>query len=331
MNRTFITISAIITLFAFLPGASADEKMRIAIIDFQAKDLPENEALKVTELIRDEMVNSGRFIVIERSQMGEIMKEQGLQQTGCTDVSCAVQVGKLLSARKMLVGTVMKMGKRIIITGRIVDVEKGVAEFSERGTSDSEDDLYSAVSRFSKNLSDKIRKDDGKSPVKPREEERDYVQGAYKFSISANYSYMSPYGDFADLCKTGMGGALTISFAPAGGFEIGITGGYYSFPGKEEKTDKLTMIPFLATAGYRLSFSKFFIIPSISGGGIYASLAQNNETKTKVQNLVKGGLGIGYALFMNFYIQLNADYNMIFEEDGPVGFLSYSGGIGMRM
>lgn len=124
----------------------------IAVSDFTAKDVPLSTAMNVSELIRTELINTGRYTVIERSQMKEILKEQGFQQTGCTDVNCAVQMGKLLSAKKMLVGSIMKMGTRFIITGRVVDVEKGVGERAAKGNANSVDQLDRGVTEFVDNL-----------------------------------------------------------------------------------------------------------------------------------------------------------------------------------
>ncbi|MBP7738755.1 MAG: hypothetical protein KA369_22460 [Spirochaetes bacterium] len=135
---------------------SAAEKMTIAVMDFNAQDVPRAEAVKVSELIRNEMVNSGRYVVLERAQVGKILKEQGFQMTGCTDVTCAVQVGKLLSARKILVGTVMKFGNNVAVTGRVVDVEKGIAELSEKERAISKDDEFYMVERFCDKLTYRI-------------------------------------------------------------------------------------------------------------------------------------------------------------------------------
>ncbi len=148
----------LIILLVFIPflAIGAQEKMRIAIMDFEAKDIPKSEAVKISELIRNDIINTGSYTVVERSQMDKILKEQGFQQTGCTDVSCAVEIGKMLSTKKILVGTVMQLGDNIVITGRIVDVEKGTAEFSEKQTAGSKNQIYSAVSKFVDNLTDKI-------------------------------------------------------------------------------------------------------------------------------------------------------------------------------
>lgn len=120
----------------------------IAVTDFAAKEVSSSLAINVSELIRTELINSGRYTVIERSQMKEILKEQGFQQTGCTDVNCAVRMGKLLSAKKILVGSVMKMGSRLIISGRVVDVEKGIGERAATGKANSIDQLDRGVTEF---------------------------------------------------------------------------------------------------------------------------------------------------------------------------------------
>jgi len=127
-------------------------KEMIAVMDFGAKDVSQSVALSVSELIRTELINTGKFTVIERSNMKEILKEQGLQQTGCTDASCAVKIGKLLSAKKILVGTIMKLGSKLIISGRIVNVETGIGENAASGKANSLDQLDGGVVEFVNNL-----------------------------------------------------------------------------------------------------------------------------------------------------------------------------------
>ncbi len=132
------------------------KKMRIAVMDFKPDGVSKSIARKVSELIRSNMINIGKYIVIERAQMKQILKEQGFQRTGCTDVTCAVKIGKILSANKILVGTVMDMEGTIIITGRIVDVESGAGEFSHDQEVESKKRLYKGVKLFTSNLSSRI-------------------------------------------------------------------------------------------------------------------------------------------------------------------------------
>ena len=106
-----------IFLFLFLisTGFSQQEKMRIAILDLQAQGVSDITAKTVSDLLRTELFNTKLFIVVERQQMDSVLKEQGFQQSGCTETECAIQVGKLLSARKMLIGSVNKLGEAYII------------------------------------------------------------------------------------------------------------------------------------------------------------------------------------------------------------------------
>ena len=148
------SISAFFLGFVFcISGTMLTAEPRVAVIDFQAKGIPHSLAANTTELIRTELVNTGKYTVIERAQMTQILREQEFQMTGCTDVSCAVKVGKLLSARKILVGTVMKIGNKIIISGRIVDVERGVAEEAATQNALSMNEIDNAARLFVSRLS----------------------------------------------------------------------------------------------------------------------------------------------------------------------------------
>jgi TolB-like protein len=152
-KKLFLTIILFITI---LSSAKA-ERMRLAIMDFQAKDLPKSTAERASDWLRTEMINTNNFIVIERSAMKEIFKEQAFSMTGCTDTSCAVKIGKLLSAKKILIGSIEKWRKKIILNGRIIDVEKGIAEFAQKETVSSLDDLDKAVNLFAQNLDRRIQ------------------------------------------------------------------------------------------------------------------------------------------------------------------------------
>ena len=110
----------LVTLLLISNLFSQPEQMRIAILDLQPVGVSELTAKTVSDLLRTELFKTKLFLVIERQQMDTILKEQGFQQMGCTETECAVQVGKLLSAHKELLGTVNKLGETFIINARIV-------------------------------------------------------------------------------------------------------------------------------------------------------------------------------------------------------------------
>jgi len=141
-----------------MPSLVNAEKNRIAVMDFRADGISKNKSLRISELIRTEIVNTGVYTVIERNQMDMVFKEQGIQQTGVINDAYAIKMGELLSAQKILIGTVMKLGDGIIISGRIVDIEKGIAEFAVNQSAANENELLEATILFCKKLTGKTSK-----------------------------------------------------------------------------------------------------------------------------------------------------------------------------
>lgn len=130
--------------------------MRIAILDLHPTEVSKATAKAVSDMIRTDMIDMNIFTVVERSQMMEILKEQGFQQTGCTDSACAVQLGKLVSAKKILIGEISKMAGGILITVRVVDVEKGTAEYAASEKAKNENESDEAARKLSLKLAERI-------------------------------------------------------------------------------------------------------------------------------------------------------------------------------
>ena len=181
----------VIFIFLLLIAAHLhSQELRVAVVDFRGDGIDQATAGRISELIRNDMVKSGKYRVIERSQIDKILNEQGFQQTGCTDTGCAVEIGKLLSANKMLVGTVMKVGQRIVITGRMVDVQSGSADYSASVEAGSENDLITAAGKFSRDLAADMAKKSGKTST--------IFGETISLKINATYLFM----DFASFSPT---------------------------------------------------------------------------------------------------------------------------------
>ncbi|MEW6557581.1 MAG: CsgG/HfaB family protein [Elusimicrobiota bacterium] len=137
---------------------TTEEKPRLAILDLGAQDVSAVYALKGSELLRTAIFNTGLFTVIERNEMQKIFEEQKLPLTGCVDEKCGIQIGRMLSANKILVGTIIKLGEKIIINARIVDVEKGKLDFAEKTSGTKVDELDIACDEFANKLAARITK-----------------------------------------------------------------------------------------------------------------------------------------------------------------------------
>ena len=108
-------------------GLSAEqpEPVTLAVSDLAAQGVQESDAAVISEQLRAELMKSPRIRLIERSQMQEILKEQGFQQSGCTNDACAVEVGQLLGVNNIIVGSVGMAGSYTVLSVRVIDVKTG--------------------------------------------------------------------------------------------------------------------------------------------------------------------------------------------------------------
>ena len=97
----------------------------IAVVDFDGKGVSDTEASALTDRFASELFNLGIYTLIERQRVGEILEEQGFQQSGCTTAECAVEVGQLLGSQLIISGSISKVGNVFSVSSRIISVETG--------------------------------------------------------------------------------------------------------------------------------------------------------------------------------------------------------------
>ena len=122
-NRIFFILSFIL-LFTSVAVNQDVKSLNVAIVKMQVSGgIPETYSLAFTDRLRFELFNTGAFTVMERSEMDEILKEQGFQMSGCTTDECFVEVGRILGVNHIVAGSVSKIGSLYTITLRLVSVE----------------------------------------------------------------------------------------------------------------------------------------------------------------------------------------------------------------
>jgi len=114
-------------LFIFSISSALIAQDRIAVLPFQ-NNANENMAF-MSQGLSDMFITSfsqdPSITVIERSRIQALMSEMELSLTGIVDESSAIELGKLLGANKMVMGSFMQLGSEIRIDARVVDVELG--------------------------------------------------------------------------------------------------------------------------------------------------------------------------------------------------------------
>lgn len=109
--------------------AAVAETIRIAVIPLEANGVPAEEARTLTDRLRSILVASGKFEVLERERVDALLREQSLELSGAVNQDdFMAKAGKLLDVRKMIGGSVGKVGATYALSLRMVDVTTGKVE-----------------------------------------------------------------------------------------------------------------------------------------------------------------------------------------------------------
>lgn len=114
------------------------EKATLAIIGFEIRnniskdDISKDDMLTFTDRLTYSFVNSNNYIVLSREEIKTILKEHDFVLSDDCDNKCAVETGRLLSAKKIVKGAIGKVGSKYSIVVHLIDVTTGKIDKSER-------------------------------------------------------------------------------------------------------------------------------------------------------------------------------------------------------
>lgn len=95
------------------------------------KTLSDDDLAAITQHIRVKVFNiMPGYRWLERGRIGEILDEQKFQASGCTDQNCVVEMGQLLGARKMVAGSISRVGETYNMALNVIDIETGLVDKS---------------------------------------------------------------------------------------------------------------------------------------------------------------------------------------------------------
>ena len=129
-----------ISLLILLLVSTLFAKKFVAVIEMDPIGLTEEEGRILTQRLTSEIINANVYSVVERTNLEKILEEQKFQQSGCTDSECAVEIGQLVNAHYIVIGTASKFGSTYTIDVRMIDVALGnaisTAVFNHKGELD---------------------------------------------------------------------------------------------------------------------------------------------------------------------------------------------------
>ena len=106
------------------------ENQKIAILEptSSGTNIDEGTRIAIRELISSAIVNTNSYIIVERSQLDKVIKEQHFSHSGFVDDSQAIQIGRLTGANKVILSVVSATGNRVMLSVKLLDVTTATIE-----------------------------------------------------------------------------------------------------------------------------------------------------------------------------------------------------------
>ncbi|MEW6753450.1 MAG: CsgG/HfaB family protein [Candidatus Latescibacterota bacterium] len=158
-----VGVALLLTVAGWAPARAAEARRTIAVMYFQNSALMNPEAMAplekgLADMLITELSKIRALSVVERSQLQKLVQEMGLGASGAISPQTAQQMGKLLGAQTLLLGSFATdlSGKKMRLDARIVETETGLTLKAEEMTGKT-DELFRMVGKLTRKIARELR------------------------------------------------------------------------------------------------------------------------------------------------------------------------------
>lgn len=131
-SKLLLIKSLVLVLIIGFGPQDIEAQERLAVFDFNVTSgMTDETAVTLTNRFRNAMAQEGQFTMVERSAIEQVLQEQRFSVSDIADPDNAPELGRLLTARKLIVGDIGKVGQTYSIFVRLIDAQTGSIERSE--------------------------------------------------------------------------------------------------------------------------------------------------------------------------------------------------------
>jgi TolB-like protein len=128
--------------------------MDMAVAQFSAKGLSQSNASNIADYLRVELAKNVQFDVVDRTDMKCTLETGYFKQPGCTAADCAVEFGKLLNVKQVIMGAVSKTAGIYYLNVNVVNVKDGIIKHTYTQHAESLKLLRASCQGLIKKISD---------------------------------------------------------------------------------------------------------------------------------------------------------------------------------
>jgi len=149
-NEKIIMIMVFLCLIS-IPAAS-EEKPILTVLDLGASGVSEGEMRGIISLLTSGLFKTDKYTVIDVSERDAVMNEIEFSLSGCSDEQCQIELGKMLSAEFIVIGTIDPVGSRLIVSMKMIETSTSRTVNTADGIygdlDELIDDLYNLAGRL---------------------------------------------------------------------------------------------------------------------------------------------------------------------------------------
>jgi len=131
---------------------TSDEKLIITVMDFRTENISDSEAFMIEDLMGSALVSLKKFMIIERAQREKMLEEIEYSYEDCTDEQCQIEIGRMIAADNIVIGSLGRVGERYILNVKLIKVETGEAISSSYQAYKSIEELIDGCTEIAEKL-----------------------------------------------------------------------------------------------------------------------------------------------------------------------------------
>ena len=148
-----------------------DAKPTLALFTFEGTGMQDEDIALYTGYLRLELHQTKSFILVEKNQINELLREKKYDRMDCKTMDCSIEIGKLIGFKKAIVGSFELVADTCKITGQLINIDSSKSEKSVARTYIGElEGIVPSVQVVAWELADIEAPKDILSIVNPKEE-----------------------------------------------------------------------------------------------------------------------------------------------------------------
>ena len=149
-QRKWLFSATVLLGLVLLPAAAAEptiKRHRVAVLDFEERgELVEAETGQIAaELLTTGLVNTGRFEVVERDRLQQVIREQQFGTSDMVSPETAARIGNLVGVEVIITGTVYRLRDVSGMSAKLISTQDGGILTAEETRGDAMSTVHDLV------------------------------------------------------------------------------------------------------------------------------------------------------------------------------------------